>query len=179
MSHRAVFIDRDGVICENRNDYVKSWDEFRFIRRSVDALVRLSRTDYLIVVVTNQSCVGRGIVSFDAVADINTKMVETVQDSGGRINKVVVCPHTQEDGCACRKPKPGMLLVTASDMDIDLSQSYMVGDAVVDMRAGNAAGCKCIMVLTGRGLDEWMEMPEIKFQVAVNLEKAIDYITLS
>jgi len=176
MIHKAVFIDRDGVICQNRDDYVKSWGEFEFVWKSLEAIVRLSSSDYLIVIVTNQSAIGRGIVSADVVDDINTRMTGEIIKAGGRVDRVIVCPHTPDDNCACRKPKPGMLLSAANEMDIDLSQSYMVGDSVDDMLAGIAAGCIPIIVLTGRGIHEWMNRRDLTFKVVSNLWKSVDYI---
>lgn len=151
---RAVFLDRDGVICENRPDHVKSWDEFQFLPGAKASLAALSRLDLPIIVVTNQAIVGRGIVSADVVDNIHRRMLAEVEAYGGRIDHVVYCPHRPEDRCGCRKPEPGMLLSTAAQMGIDLSQSYMVGDAVTDLMAGHQVGCQTLLVLTGRGVQQ-------------------------
>jgi D-glycero-D-manno-heptose 1,7-bisphosphate phosphatase len=151
---RAVFLDRDGVICQNRSDHVKSWDEFRFLPGAKNSLAALSRLDLPIIVITNQAIVGRGMVPVSVVDDIHRRMVAEVEAYGGRIDRVVYCPHRPEDRCDCRKPEPGMLLQVAEEMGIDLSRSYLVGDAVTDLLAGHQVGCKLYLVLTGRGLQQ-------------------------
>jgi D-glycero-D-manno-heptose 1,7-bisphosphate phosphatase len=151
---RAVFLDRDGVICENRPDHVKSWDEFRFLPGAKNSLAALSRLGLAVVVVTNQALISRGIVSASMVNDIHRHMMDEVAAFGGRIDRVMYCPHHPDEDCGCRKPKAGMLLQAASEMGIDLCRSYMIGDAVSDLLAGQRAGCKTFMVLTGRGLQQ-------------------------
>ena len=151
---RAVFLDRDGVICENRPDHVKKWDEFQFLPGAKDSLAALSRLGLAVVVVTNQAVIGRGIVSVSMVDDIHRRMMAEVATFGGRIDRVVYCPHRPEEDCGCRKPKAGMLLQVANEMGIDLSRSYMIGDAASDLLAGQCAGCRTFMVLTGRGLQQ-------------------------
>lgn len=151
---RAIFLDRDGVICENRSDHVKSWNEFEFLPGAKDSLVALGRLDLPIIVITNQAIVDRGMVPACVVDDIHQRMVTEVEAHGGRIDRVVYCPHRPEDGCGCRKPEPGMLLQTAREMDIDLSRSYLVGDAATDLVAGRRVGCQLFLVLTGRGLQQ-------------------------
>ena len=151
---RAVFLDRDGVICENRSDHVKNWAEFQFLPGAKDSLAALSRLGLAVVVVTNQAVIGRGIVSVSMVDDIHRRMMAEVATFGGRIDRVVYCPHRPEENCGCRKPKAGMLLQVANEMGIDLSRSYMIGDAASDLLAGQCAGCRTFMVLTGRGLQQ-------------------------
>ena len=148
---RAIFLDRDGVICQNRPDHVKSWNEFRFLPGAKNSLAALSRLDLPIIVITNQAIVGRGMVPVRVVDDIHRRMVAGVEAHGGRIDRVVYCPHRPEDHCDCRKPESGMLLQVAEEMGIDLSRSYLVGDAVTDLVAGQQVGCQLYLVLTGRG----------------------------
>lgn len=149
MSKRAVFLDRDGVICKDRNDYVKFWDEFNWIPGAREALKRLNDNHHIAIVITNQSAVGRGLTSQEAVEDIHRRMMKSVSQAGGRIERVYYCPHRPEDGCSCRKPKPGLLLQAAKDFSIDLKTSYLVGDKVSDMETGHRAGCTTIMVKNG------------------------------
>jgi D-glycero-D-manno-heptose 1,7-bisphosphate phosphatase len=151
---RAVFLDRDGVICENRSDHVKNWQEFQFLPGAKASLAALSQLDLPIIVVTNQAIVGRGMVPAGVIDDIHRRMLAEVEAHGGRIDHIVYCPHRTQDRCGCRKPEPGMLLSTADRMGIDLSQSYMVGDAVTDLMAGQQVGCQTYLVLTGRGLQQ-------------------------
>ena len=148
---RAVFIDRDGVICRNRDDYVKSWEEFVFLRGALKALARLAHLELYIIVITNQSIINRRMVSVDVVEEIHTRMVQAIDAAGGRIDRVMVCPHRPDEHCACRKPQPGLLLAAAEELDLDLSQSFLIGDAESDMQAGRAVGCRRYLALTGRG----------------------------
>lgn len=149
---RAIFLDRDGVICYNRSDYVKSWQEFRFLPGAKQSLVALGRLGFAIVVVTNQSAVGRGIVKAATVEEIHRRMVAELASYGARVDRIFYCPHHPEAECNCRKPKPGLLVKAADEMGIDLSQSYMIGDAASDLIAGQTAGCRSILLLSGRGL---------------------------
>jgi D-glycero-D-manno-heptose 1,7-bisphosphate phosphatase len=151
MKPRAVFLDRDGVINENRDDYVKSWDEVRLIPGALDALAHLAALPFRIVLITNQSPIGRGILSTEQVEAINRRLVAEIETHGGRVDGVYYCPHHPDDGCACRKPQPGLLHAAAQDLGLDLAHSYLVGDAASDVEAALAAGCTPILVLTGRG----------------------------
>jgi histidinol-phosphate phosphatase family protein len=148
---RAVFIDRDGVICCNRDDYVKSWEEFVFLPGALEALTRLAYLDLYVIVVTNQSIISRHMAPVEAVEDIHARMVRAIEAVGGRVDRVMYCPHRPEEHCDCRKPQPGLLLMAAEEFGLTLSQSYLIGDAETDMQAGRAAGCRRYLVLTGRG----------------------------
>lgn len=173
---RAVFIDRDGVICRNRTDHVKSWEEFVFLPGAKEALVRLSGADFLIVVITNQAIINRGIVPAEVVEDIHRRMVQEVVTAGGRIDRVVYCPHRPDENCGCRKPQPGMLLQTAREMGVDLARSWLIGDAWSDIAAARRAGCGRYLVLTGRGRRELIRcwrMGERGFRIALNLDLAV------
>jgi D-glycero-D-manno-heptose 1,7-bisphosphate phosphatase len=150
----AVFLDRDGVINENRDDYVQSWEEVRFLPGVWEALGRLSLMPFLVVIVSNQSPIGRGILSQEQVEGINRQIVAEIEAHGGRIDAVYYCPHHPEAGCQCRKPRPGLLFQAAEDLDLDLASSYLVGDAVSDIEAALSAGCRPILVLTGRGQEQ-------------------------
>lgn len=147
----AVFLDRDGVLNQNRADYVRTWGQVEFLPGVFEALRRLAGSPFMVVVVTNQSAVGRGLMTCEGLEDINQGIVQQVQRAGGRIDAVYACPHRPDEGCSCRKPRPGMLLQAAQDLAIDLERSYLIGDAVSDMQAGLAAGCRPVMVRTGRG----------------------------
>jgi len=154
MTQAAVFLDRDGVICRNRADYIKTWDEFLFLPGAKQAIAGLSNLNIPIVVITNQSAIGRGIMSAKTAAEINRRMVAEIAAAGGRIDKVLLCPHRPEDKCPCRKPEPGMLLQAAQELNIDLQRSFLVGDALTDLMAGRRVGCHNFLVLTGRGLQQ-------------------------
>jgi len=151
-NHRpAVLLDRDGVINRNRTDYVKSWEEFEFLPRSLEALRMLAEHEAKVVVVTNQSAVGRGIISPDELERIHARMNEEVEAHGGRIDAILCCPHAPDDGCHCRKPRPGLLLEAMDRFQLDQNLCYVVGDSLNDLMAARAAGLPFVMVLTGRG----------------------------
>lgn len=147
----AVFVDRDGVICENRSDHVKDWSEFAFIPGSIEAMASLRRAGLRLFVITNQAIVGRGLLSRRALDVMHEKMLDSLGASGAKIDAVLVCPHVPEDRCTCRKPEPGLLLAAAGEHKVDLAKSFMVGDHVTDIEAGARAGCRTILVRTGRG----------------------------
>lgn len=143
----ALFLDRDGVINERVLDgYVTNWQEFRFIEGAVSALRDLARLRLPILVISNQSGVGRGRVSRGALRHITQRFVAYLERCGGRIDGVYYCPHRPDEDCPCRKPKPGLLLQAARDWRIDLGASVMIGDTVTDVQAAQSAGCKSILI---------------------------------
>jgi D-glycero-D-manno-heptose 1,7-bisphosphate phosphatase len=180
ITMRAIFLDRDGVICKNRSDHVKSWAEFEFLPGVKESLAVLSGLDLPLIVVTNQAAIGRGLMTVELLEDIHQRMVAGIAAHGGRIDRIIYCPHRPEDGCDCRKPKPGMLLRAAAEMGIDLTLSYLVGDAATDIQAGQQVGCHNILVLTGRGVEQLI--PTFHFTgghfltIARNIEEAAAYI---
>lgn len=151
---RAIFLDRDGVICQNRTDHIKSWNEFEFLPGVQKSLAALSRVGLPIIVVTNQAAISRGLLTSEVLDDIHQRMVAEITAYGGRIDRIFYCPHLPQAGCHCRKPEPGMLLQAAQEMDLDLTGSYLVGDAASDVQAGQQVGCHTILVLTGRGQEQ-------------------------
>ncbi len=175
----TVFLDRDGVLNENRADYVRTWEQVVILPGVFDAMQRLAASSFAVVVVTNQSAVGRGLVTRETLAAINQGIVREVQRAGGRIDAVYACPHAPEDGCACRKPRPGMLVQAAQDLDLDLARSYLVGDAVSDMQAALAAGSRPVLVRTGRGVKQALGLAVHGLHhvpVAADLHEAVDWI---
>ena len=151
--NRAVFLDRDGVIIENRDDYVRSLGDIRLVPGAIGAIAALQEAGYLSVVATNQSAIGRGLVSPGVAQRINESIDDLVSAGGGRIAAWYMCPHVPEDGCRCRKPSPGLLEDAAKDLRISLESSYFVGDALSDVVAARAAHVRPVLVLTGRGAD--------------------------
>lgn len=151
MLNSAVFLDRDGVINRDRRDYVKSWEEFEFLPGVPEAFRLLAPGPHRIVVVSNQSAIGRGLVSREAVDEIHARMIEAVRAGGGRIDAVYYCPHLPEADCPCRKPRPGLLLRAARELGIDLPGSWLIGDDVRDLESAVAAGVRPVLVRTGHG----------------------------
>ncbi len=176
---KAVFLDRDGVICHNRDDHVKNWSEFQFLIRAREAIVRLTKAGLPVVVATNQAIINRGMVSVNVVEDIHRRMIAEVEARSGRITRVYYCPHRPDERCDCRKPQPGMLLRAASELDISLEDSYLIGDTVTDIEAAQAVGAKAYMVLSGRGLSQYLESLRRGingFRLALNLWGAVEDI---
>ncbi|MBK9925963.1 MAG: HAD family hydrolase [Anaerolineales bacterium] len=151
----AIFLDRDGVIIENRSDYVRDWSHVSIFPEAIRALSNSNIKNYKIVIVTNQSAVGRGIISLGIAEDINNHLVNSIRDQNGRVDGAYICPHGPANDCDCRKPKPGLLLQAAKELSLDLRSSWMIGDAWSDIQAGQSAGVRgTIIVKTGRGSEQ-------------------------
>ena len=149
---KTVFLDRDGVINRNReDDYVKSWSEFEFLPNALEAIELLTDAGYQLIIVTNQACINKGILSSRALNEIHCKMLTEIEGAGGRIRAIYYCPHRDDDNCACRKPKPGMLAQAASEHDIDPEDTYLIGDSDRDIQAGNRFGAYSLLVSTENG----------------------------
>jgi D-glycero-D-manno-heptose 1,7-bisphosphate phosphatase len=142
----AIFLDRDGVINRERHDYVRSWSQFAFLPGALPALAALNRAGATVVVVTNQSVVGRGLISEGQLAGIHDRMRDQVCAAGGRIDAIYACVHAPDAGCECRKPRAALLTRAASELGIDLGESVMVGDTLTDVQAARAAGCWPILI---------------------------------
>lgn len=158
MAKRAVFIDRDGTLNEECG-YLHRVEMCRFIPRAIEAVALLNGAGFQVVVVTNQSGIARGYYTEADMENLHAFMAEQMQGGGARVDAWYFCPHHPDfqspaDDCLCRKPLPGMLLQAAADLEIDLSSSWMVGDKLADVIAGNSAGCRSILVLTGYGREE-------------------------
>jgi D-glycero-D-manno-heptose 1,7-bisphosphate phosphatase len=151
----AIFLDRDGVIIENRAEYARDWSQVSIFSEAIQALSNSNLKSYKIIIVTNQSAVGRGIISLETAKEINKRLVDVIHEQNGRVAGVYLCPHGPDDDCDCRKPKPGLFLQAAEELSLDLKRSWMVGDAWSDIQAGQAAGVQgTIMVKTGRGAEQ-------------------------
>ncbi len=148
----ALFLDRDGVIIENCANYVRSWDDVHFFPQALQALTQIRSSPYKIIVITNQSAVGRGILSWETAVALNERVLAVIRAGDGRVDAAYICPDAPGHESGCRKPQPGMLRQAARDHHLDLSQSIMIGDALTDVKAGRAAGVsESVLVLTGRG----------------------------
>jgi D-glycero-D-manno-heptose 1,7-bisphosphate phosphatase len=147
QSRGAVFLDRDGVINVDRRDYVKSWAEFKFLPQVFEALKVLRKNNLRVVVVSNQSAIGRGLMSMSTLREIHKKMLRAIEKRGGRIEAIYFCPHRPDEKCNCRKPKPGLVLKAKKDLKIDLSQSYLVGDSRKDVELARSVKVRCVRIL--------------------------------
>lgn len=148
---KLVILDRDGVINEEADNYIKSPDEWIPIAGSVEAITRLCQADYRVIVVTNQSGVARGLLTLEDLHAINERMQQAVANSGGRIDAVFICPHKPDDDCDCRKPRPGLLHSVMDRLDIELGGVPLVGDSLRDVQSAMVVGATPVLVRTGHG----------------------------
>jgi D-glycero-D-manno-heptose 1,7-bisphosphate phosphatase len=149
--HRAILLDRDGVINEKVvGGYVTSWSQFRFVRGIIDFLARMSASGIPLIVVSNQACIGKGLLTRRELGRITRRFVARLKDEGACISAVYYCPHIPEARCRCRKPQPGMLEDAARDFGLDLRSSILIGDSPSDIQAAEAAGCDAL-ALVGSG----------------------------
>jgi D-glycero-D-manno-heptose 1,7-bisphosphate phosphatase len=152
MARRAVFLDRDGTLNADRVDYVKRLEELAWLPGVFEPLQRLNEAGFELVVVTNQAAVAKRLTDGEEIERIHRAMASQLAQNGIRVAGFYYCPHDERDGCGCRKPKPGLLLRAAEELDIDLSRSWIVGDRECDLAAGEAAGCRAILVSADRPL---------------------------
>ncbi len=149
---KLIILDRDGVINHDSDAFIKSPDEWIPIKGSLEAIARLNQAGYRVVVATNQSGVARGLFDIKTLNAIHQKMHTAAQQVGADIDAVFFCPHSADDNCDCRKPKPGMFLEIAKRFNISLRGGVTtVGDSLRDLQAGYVAGCAPFLVLTGKG----------------------------
>lgn len=172
----VVFLDRDGVINRDRPEFVKSWAEFEFLPGVIEALARLTGAGARIIVFSNQSCVGRGICSIEVVNQINQRMSDEMAKAGAHLAGVYICPHAPEDGCDCRKPKPGLILQAAAELELDLEGAVVIGDDLRDLQAGRAAGLAAILVRTGKGAGVEADPAARPDLIADDLSQAVDLL---
>ena len=148
---KLIILDRDGTINEDRDDFVKSPEEWVPIPGALEAIARLNHAGWHTVVATNQSGLGRGLFDMATLNAMHVKMNQLLAKQGGRIDAVFFCPHTPEDGCSCRKPLPGLFEQIGERFGVELQQVPVVGDGLRDLQAGVAVGCRPHLVRTGKG----------------------------
>jgi len=146
-----VVLDRDGVINHDSPDFIKTPDEWRPLPGSLDAIAALSRAGFQVVVATNQSGVGRGLLTSDDLNAIHRKMLDNIRATGGQLQGIFVCPHRPDEACECRKPKPGLLRQVEVKFSCSLANCPVIGDSVRDLEAANAVQARAILVRTGNG----------------------------
>lgn len=183
---RAVFLDRDGNVCEDVG-YLGDPSKLVVFPYAADAVRRINESSMLAILVTNQSGVARGLFGEDAVLRVHDRLERELARGGARLEGIYYCPHHPTIGqppyrqsCECRKPRPGMLVRAAADHDIDLSQSFVVGDKYSDVRLAHEAGARAVLVRTGYGRGEWeydrATWPRQPEHVAETLEDAVEWI---
>lgn len=151
---KVVFLDRDGVINKKalENDYVKNWSEFEFLPGAIEALKLLTQNGYDIHIVTNQRGIARGMMSEHDLKVIHERLREELEKHDAKISQIYYCPHGSDNGCECRKPKPGLLFQAAREHNLNLTKAVFIGDDERDLQAGDAAGCKTVLVEPGKDL---------------------------
>ena len=152
MLSKAVFLDRDGVINKERKDYVKNIEELEIFGGVAEAIKLLKNNNYLVIVITNQSPINRGILSIEKLNEIHNQISEYLKINNTSIDQFYYCPHTPDEGCFCRKPKPGLLLKASQDFKIDLKKSHLIGDKNSDIEAAKNAGCNWIRLQQDQSL---------------------------
>ena len=150
--NRAVFLDRDGVINRNRDDYVKDVDEMEILPGVPKAINLLNTVNFKVVIISNQSAVSRGLITIEKLLEIHEFLKKELLQNNAKIDGIYFCPHRPDDSCECRKPKPTLILKAAKDLGINLSESYMIGDRESDMIAAEKAGVKFIPIETDGNL---------------------------
>ena len=178
----AVFLDRDGVLNQDPPHYAHRLDQLVIIPKSCEAVRALKEHHYIVIIISNQSGIARGYYTENNVAIFNNALIAKIHACGGDVDGIYYCPHHPEAiieryrmDCNCRKPKAGMLFKAAEEYNIDLSKSYLVGDKMSDIEAGNAAGCHVILVLTGHGTDEVLKKKDDDdIMVAADLFDAVN-----
>jgi D-glycero-D-manno-heptose 1,7-bisphosphate phosphatase len=144
-------LDRDGTINHDSDQYIKSPAEWKPIKGSLEAIARLTQAGFRVVVATNQSGLARGLFDMAALNAIHDALQRAVHQAGGRIDAIFFCPHADQSGCECRKPRPGMLLEIGKRLNVPMEGVPMVGDSLRDLQAAAAAGARPVLVLTGKG----------------------------
>ena len=175
---KLIVLDRDGVINYDSAAFIKTPDEWKPIPGSLAAIARLTQAGYRVVVATNQSGIGRGLLDMAALNAINDKMCKAVNQAGGRIDAMFFCAHTDADQCACRKPATGMFEEIAQRFSLDLKGVPAIGDSLRDLQAAAAVGAIPLLVLTGKGKETKAAggLPE-NTQIFANLAVAADAMT--
>ena len=176
MTERYVILDRDGTINVDSDAFIKSPEEWLPLPGSLEAIVLLNRHGYKVVVITNQSGVGRGLFDLSTLEAMHDKMRSMLGELGGQIEAIYVCPHAPDHDCSCRKPKPGLFQMFARDKQVDLQNVYSIGDSLRDMEASLAAGASPILVKTGKGLKTLANHPQLKLPIFENLYDAAKHI---
>ena len=148
---KLIVLDRDGVINQDSDAYIKNPDEWQPIEGSLEAIARLNHGGYVVAIASNQSGLARGYFDIDTLTSIHRKMEDMLAKIGGRIDAIFYCPHGPDDGCSCRKPKPGMLLEIGQRFNVSLKEVVCIGDSISDIKAASNADAQAILVRTGKG----------------------------
>ncbi len=183
VKRKAIFLDRDGVVNVEKT-FVLSRGEMELIREAPEAIRKINDSAFLAVVITNQSAVARNLINLNELNQIHQKMMDDLKAQGAYLDGIYFCPHHPDYDkskgnpafireCDCRKPKPGMLLQAAEELNLDLENSIFIGDAERDIMAGKEAGCTTIGVRTGKNIETFNVEPDYIFD---NILRAVEFI---
>ena len=176
---KTIVLDRDGVINHDSSSYIKSAEEWIPISGSINAIARLHKENFRVIIASNQSGLARGYFDEAALARMHDKMNSLVEDSGGVISAIFYCPHSPDAGCSCRKPKTELLRRAEVEFDISLAGDYFVGDSLKDLQAATSFNMEPILVRTGKGRQTEVSLSEeIRNQIRIfnDLESAVNWI---
>lgn len=183
---KAVFLDRDGVVNRKAPEgrYVTRWEEMEFLSGAREAIRLLNDAGLLVVIVSNQRCVAKGLITTRELESMHERMCQEFAAAGARIDAIYFCPHETEPPCACRKPQPGLLLNAAKRHSVDLAASWMIGDSEHDVEAGRAAGCRTVRLIEdaksardGKSIDSGADMVASSLLDAVGKILHLDAVT--
>ncbi len=169
---KLIVLDRDGVINHDSEDYIKTPEEWRPLSGSLNAIATLNAAGFRVVVVSNQSGIGRGLFSETVLDEIHRKMMSAVEAVGGTIAGIYYCPHTPDDDCHCRKPRPGLLDRIKDDLDVSLAGIPFIGDKIADLELARRVGARPILVLTGYGQDTLASLNDTEVEAYPDLASA-------
>lgn len=177
--NKIIFLDRDGVINKDpEKGYIKRVEEFQFLPGSLSAIKKLNSYGYEVIVISNQAGIAKGLYSVEDLTKVNNNMLREVKKAGGKIKATYYCIHKDEDNCPCRKPKTGLIKQACEGLDIDIKKTFFIGDKKTDIETGKKAGCKTILVLSGKVKEErdtssWSIKPDY---IKRDLKDAVDWI---
>lgn len=169
----AVFLDRDGTLCRERG-YLRDPERVELLPGAAEAVALLNRRGVLAVVISNQSGVARGLIRAEELERVNRRLEELLARQGARLDGIYCCPHGPEEGCECRKPRPGLAMRAARELGIDLRRSWVVGDKRSDLELARRLGARAVLVLTGYGRQTLTQVNAPR--VARDLREAVDWI---
>ena len=179
---KVIFLDRDGVINKDPSgwtdhSYVTRWEDFLFLPGAKDAVKKLSKAGYEIIVISNQAGVNKGYFTMDDLKDVNERMLKELFLHGGKVRSVHYCPHRKDEGCGCRKPNTGLFKEATRDMDINFNSAFFIGDGSMDIEAGKRMGCKTILLLSGKSkledAKDWKVKPDF---IKRDLSEAVEWV---
>ena len=176
INKQVLFLDRDGVINREADGYVTEWSEFEILPGALDAIKRVTEEGYKIIIISNQSAIGRGLATRGEIDRIMTNMVAEIEASGGKIWDIYYCPHKPEDKCDCRKPEPGLFFQAEEKHKVKLSNTWFVGDKLTDVAVAIKVGVRPILIRGGKPVPGTLVTEEDAVTVVDDLSEAIDYI---